>query len=131
MFGPALHTFWETAIDMGLDPERDLGMTRPEDLPPFRTVSAGLDAFAFLGSACEENNGSHVCEDEAIVEAIDPSSGEAVPDGERGRFVVTTLTKDNFLLRYDMEELVSLDRFPCPCGVWPRTAYKPRRVVDE
>jgi len=116
MFGPALHTFWETAIDMGLDPERDLGMTRPEDLPPFRTVSAGLDAFAFLGSACEENNGSHVCEDEAIVEAIDPSSGEAVPDGERGRFVVTTLTKDNFLLRYDMDELVSLDRFPCPCG---------------
>jgi phenylacetate-CoA ligase len=101
---------------MGLDPEKDLGMTRPEDLPPFRTVSAGLDAFAFLGSACDENDGSHVCEDEAIVEAVDAGTGEPVPDGERGRFVVTTITKDNFLLRYDMEELVSLDRSPCPCG---------------
>ena len=116
MFGPALHTFWETAIGMGLDPERDLGMTRPEDLPPFRTVSAGLEAFAFLGSACEEYRGSHACEDEAIVEAVDPATGEPVPDGDRGRFVVTTLTKENFLLRYDLEELVTLDRSPCPCG---------------
>jgi phenylacetate-CoA ligase len=116
MFGPALHTFWETAVDMGLDPERDLGMTRPEDLPPFRTVSAGLDAFAFLGSACDENNGSHVCEDEAIVEVVDAETGEPLPDGARGRFVVTSLTKDNFLLRYDLEELATLDRSPCPCG---------------
>ena len=116
MFGPALHTFWETAVDMGLDPEHDLGMTRPEDLPPFRTVSAGLEAFAFLGSACEEFVGSHACEDEAIVEAVDRETGQPVPDGERGRFVVTTLTKDNLVLRYDLEELVTLDHSPCPCG---------------
>jgi phenylacetate-CoA ligase len=116
MFGPALHTFWETAREMGLDPERDLGMPPPVELPPWRTASAGLECFAFLGSACAEARGAHVCEDEAIVEAVDPATGEPVPDGVRGHLVVTSLTKDNFLLRYDLEDLVRLDRSPCPCG---------------
>ncbi|MCA1830761.1 MAG: hypothetical protein LC663_04525, partial [Actinobacteria bacterium] len=106
LFGPVLHTFWEAAKAAGLDPERDLNMKPPSDVPPYRTVSAGLDAFAFLGSACVKENGSHVCEDEAIVEAVDPSSGEPVPDGQRGNLVVTTLTKDNAMLRYDLQDVV-------------------------
>jgi phenylacetate-CoA ligase len=116
MFGPALHTFWETAKAMGLDPVADLGMPKPIEMPPWRTVSAGLECFAFLGSACATMNGSHVCEDEAIVEAIDPATEEPVPDGTRGHLVVTPLTKDNFVLRYDLEDLVRLDHSPCPCG---------------
>jgi phenylacetate-CoA ligase len=131
MFGPALHTFWETAKEMGLDPAKDLGMSPPADLPPWRTISAGLECFAFLGSACEEWNGAHVCEDEVIVESIDPASGDAVPDGERGHLVVTSLTKDNFLLRYDLEDLVRLDRSPCPCGETHLRALWDGRAKDE
>jgi len=130
MFGPALHTFWETAKEMGLDPAADLGMPPPADLPPWRTVSAGLECFAFLGSACAEFHGSHVCEDEAVVEAIDPATGEAVPDGTRGHLVVTTLTRDNFLLRYDLEDLVRLDRSPCACGETHLRAYWDGRAKD-
>lgn len=130
MFGPALHTFWETAKGMGFDPEADLGMPPPAELPAWRTISAGLECFAFLGSACEQMNGSHVCEDEAVVEAIDPETGEHVPDGERGHLVVTTLTKDNFLIRYDLEDLVRLDRSPCVCGETHLRAFWDGRAKD-
>ncbi len=130
MFGPALHSFWETAREMGIDPEAELGMAPPQELPPFRTVSAGIECFAFLGSACGEGRGSHVCEDEAIVEAVDASTGEPVPDGDRGHLVVTSLTKDNFLLRYDLEDLVRLDRSACPCGETHLRAFWDGREKD-
>jgi phenylacetate-CoA ligase len=130
MFGPALHTFWETAKDMGLDPVADLGMPPPGEMPPWRTVSAGLECFAFLGSACGEMLGSHVCEDEAIVEAVDPTTGDAVPDLHRGHLVVTPLTKDNFVLRYDLEDLVRLDHSPCPCGETHVRAFWDGRAKD-
>jgi phenylacetate-CoA ligase len=130
MFGPVLHTFWETAKEMGLDPAADLGMSPPADMPPWRTISAGLECFAFLGSACEHFAGSHVCEDEAIVEAIDPATGDAVPDMTRGHLVVTCLTKDNFLLRYDLEDLVRLDRSPCACGETHVRAFWDGRAKD-
>lgn len=139
MFGPALHTFWEAAREMGLDPERDLNMPPPRDLPPYRTISAGLECVAFLGSSCqeihgpiarEEYRGAHVCEDEAIVEAVEPVTGETVPDGARGHLVVTSLTKDNFLLRYDLEDLVRIDRSPCTCGETHLRAFWEGRVKD-
>ncbi|HEX9713425.1 MAG TPA: hypothetical protein VGB52_12860 [Actinomycetota bacterium] len=129
MFGPALHTFWEAARSLGVDPV-ELGMPEPADLPPHRTVSAGLECFAFLGSACEQHNGAHVAEDEAIVEAVDPASGEPVPSGQRGSLVVTTLTKDNAMLRYDLEDLVRLDPSPCPCGETTVRAFWDGRIKD-
>ena len=130
MFGPPLHTFWETAREMGLDPQRDLGMKSPNEIPPHRTVSAGIDCFAFLGSSCEEFNGAHLCEDHAIVEAVEPGSGEPVAEGTRGSLVVTSITKDNFLLRYDMEELVRLDSSPCLCGETHARAWWDGRAKD-
>ena len=130
MFGPALHTFWETAVEIGLDPKADLGMKSPNEIPPHRTFSAGIDCFAFLGSSCDEFNGAHICEDHAIVEAVEQSSGEAVPEGTRGHLVVTSLTKDNFLLRYDMEELIRIDTSECPCGESHMRAWWDGRAKD-
>lgn len=130
IFGPALHTFNEAAREMGLDPAADLGLPAPADMPPYRTVSAGLECFAFLGSACHVGNGAHVCEDLAIVEAVDPATGSPVPDGARGSLVVTTLTKDNAMLRYDLEDLVRLDRAPCPCGETHLRAFWEGRLKD-
>jgi len=130
MFGPALHTFWDAARSLGVDPIADLGMPSPGDLPPWRTVSAGLECFAFLGSACQETRGAHMCEDEAIVEAVDPASGEPVADGARGSLVVTTLTKDNAMLRYDLEDLVRIERDPCACGETHARAFWDGRIKD-
>ena len=39
-----------------------------------------------------------------------------MPDGEWGDLVVTTLDRDNGLLRYDLEEACAILRDPCPCG---------------
>ena len=55
-------------------------------------------------------------EDWAVVQAVDPATGEEVPDGEWGDLVVTTLDRDNGLLRYDLEEACAIMREPCPCG---------------
>jgi len=130
MFGPVLHIFWEAAKGMGLDPEKDLNMKQPADIGQYRAISAGLDAFAFLGSACEHSRGSHMCEDEAIVESIDTESGEPVPDGTRGNLVVTSLTKDNAMLRYDLEDVVRIERDPCPCGETHARAFWEGRRAD-
>ena len=130
MFGPALHTFWETAVEMGLDPKADLGMKSPNEIPPHRTFSAGIECFAFLGCSCDEFNGAHVAEDHAILEAVDPASGDPVPEGTRGHLVITTITKDNFLLRYDMEELIRIDTSECPCGETHLRAWWDGRAKD-
>ena len=129
MFGPALHRFWDAAERLGVDPVA-LGMPEPADLPPHRTASAGLECFAFLGSACEHARGAHVCEDEAIVEAVDPQSGRTVRDGERGSLVVTTLTKHNAMLRYDLEDLVRIERGDCPCGETHARVFWDGRLKD-
>jgi len=50
------------------------------------------------------------------MEAIDQETGRPVPDGEWGSLTITTLDRDNSLLRYDLEEAVKLLREPCPCG---------------
>ena len=45
-----------------------------------------------------------------------PATGREVADGEWGNLTVTTLDRDNGLLRYDLEEACAMLREPCPCG---------------
>jgi phenylacetate-CoA ligase len=95
-------------------------------LPPFRfgggggkglpLMTAGLECYSYLGGPCGEAPGAHVHEDWAVVQAVDPDTGAEVPDGEWGNLVVTTLDRDNCLLRYDLEEAAMIVRDPCPCG---------------
>jgi phenylacetate-CoA ligase len=44
--------------------------------------------------------------------------------------VVTVLEKDNFLLRYDLEDVVRLNETPCPCGETHRRLFYEGRVRD-
>jgi phenylacetate-CoA ligase len=108
---------WETAERMGVDP-RSLNLRYPKQRPAaqYASASAGIECLAYLGSACREFNGAHVAEDMCIVEVVDPVSGEPVPDGVRGHLVCTSIAKDNFLLRYDLEDVVRMDASPCACG---------------
>ena len=74
-------------------------------------------------------DGSHVLEDHFLVEVIDPQTGAALPDGEVGELVFTTLTKEALpLLRYRTGDLASLTRAPCRCG---RTLARMSRVVGR
>jgi phenylacetate-CoA ligase len=79
-------------------------------------MTAGAECFAYLGSGCGKSPGAHLAQDWSIVQAVDPSTGLEVPDGEWGNLVVTTLDRDNGLLRYDLEEACAIMREPCPCG---------------
>jgi phenylacetate-CoA ligase len=112
--------FLEVAAKLGIDPQ-DAGLEFR--LPPgfgmgkgMPLMTAGVECYAYVGSSCGQSPGAHLAEDWAVVQAVDPDTGADVPDGEWGDLVVTTLDRDNGLLRYDLEEACAILREPCPCG---------------
>ena len=57
----------------------------------------------------ETKDGLHIWEDHFLPEVIDPASGEALPDGELGELVFTSLTKEAFpVIRYRTRDLTRL-----------------------
>jgi phenylacetate-CoA ligase len=117
--GFSLGRYFEVIGKMGLDPFKDVGLKIPNMGGGGRgsaLMTAGLECYAYLGGPCNESPGAHIHEDWGVVQAVDPATGRDVPDGEWGNLVVTTLDRDNGLLRYDLEEACALDRAPCPCG---------------
>ncbi|MFP4450682.1 MAG: AMP-binding protein, partial [Rhodosalinus sp.] len=54
----------------------------------------------------ETKDGLHVWEDHFYPEVIDPTTGEVLPDGEKGELVFTSLTKEAFpIIRYRTRDL--------------------------
>jgi phenylacetate-CoA ligase len=71
----------------------------------------------------------HIFEDHFLVETIDPATGEALPSGETGELVFTTLTKEAFpLVRYRTRDISRLFPAPCRCG---RTSLRMDRVMGR
>jgi phenylacetate-CoA ligase len=133
LFGNVSRTYADAALTRGLDPERDLNLrVTAGDHPSeqYLMASSGLEALPLLGSACDERDGAHVAEDLAIVEVIGGRTGAPCGHGERGNLVVTVLEKDNFLLRYDLEDVVRWNLTPCPCGETSRRLFYEGRVRD-
>jgi len=112
--------FFEVASKLGIEP-KDAGLEF-KGMPGFGMgkgmplMTAGAECYAYLGGACGQLPGAHLHEDWAVVQAVDPATGKEVPDGEWGNLTVTTLGRDNGLLRYDLEEAAAILREPCPCG---------------
>ena len=122
LFPAALARFREAAERSGSRVQLPL----PEDVGPatqYDKISAGQECVSYLGSACAPGRGSHIAEDYAIVEVLDVHTGEPVGAGERGTMVVTSLGRDNPMLRYDLEDIVRVDDAPCPCGETSRRAF--------
>jgi phenylacetate-CoA ligase len=91
--------------------------------------SYGLSELTGPGVAaeCEARQGLHVNEDHFLVEIVDPATGAAVPEGEEGELVFTTLAKEGCpLLRYRTGDLGRLLTGPCGCG---RTFARMSRVA--
>ena len=118
MFDVTQLKYWEAAERMGLDPVKDLGMRVRMEHPVLQsaTGTAGAECFSFLGGGCMQFQGAHICEDYAVVECVDPSTGQPQPDLTRGHLVVTTIGRDNVMLRYDLEDIIRLNREQCACG---------------
>lgn len=132
LFGNVATTYADAARARGIDPAKDLNLDIAGDHPSqqYLMASSGLEALPLLGSACDERDGAHLAEDLAIVEVLDRHTGKQCGHGERGNLVVTVLEKDNFLLRYDLEDVVRLNTTPCPCGETHRRLFYEGRVSD-
>ena len=66
---------------------------------------------------CSRHNGLHIWEDHFLIETIDPKTGEALPAGEEGELVFTTLTKTGLpLLRFRTRDISVIETEKCECG---------------
>ena len=66
---------------------------------------------------CECQKGLHINEDMFIPEIINPDTGEALPDGEVGELVFTSITKEAFpVIRYRTHDLCRILTGKCSCG---------------
>jgi len=114
------HRFEEVAAKLGVDLREDCGFPSLKlggfgrGMMPLMT--AGFECYAYIGGPDNVCDGAHLHEDWAIVQAIDPATGKDVTPGQWGNFVVTTLDRDNGLLRYDLEEAAMIEPANCPNG---------------
>lgn len=79
-----------------------------------------------IAAETAEENGLYVAEEYAIVEIVDPDTGDSLPVGERGEVVVTHRRKEGFpLVRFRTGDLAELERrgddLVLPEGVIGRT----------
>ena len=130
--GPG-HGLSLTAGIFGAEPWSEELRLRLEDLLGLRALDIyGLSEIIGPGVASEcavAADGLHVNEDHFLVEALDPVSGEPVPDGQPGELTFTTLTKQALpLLRYRTGDIASLRRGTCPCG---RTLVKMSKITGR
>jgi phenylacetate-coenzyme A ligase PaaK-like adenylate-forming protein len=84
------------------------------------------------GVDCDRHDGMHLFEDWCVVENVD-RTGRPAPDGEPGeRLLVTNLFNRTLpLIRFEVSDLVTIDRSRCACG---RTLPRLRAVqgrLDE
>lgn len=81
---------------------------------------------------CAEQDGIHFWGDLALLEIVDPETGEPLEPGNKGEMVVTMLQKEAFpMMRYRMGDITSVMEEPCPCGrAHPRITRIQGRVDD-
>ncbi len=70
-----------------------------------------------VSGECEHKNGMHINEDHFYAEILDPSDFHALPEGEYGELVLTSLTKKSMpMIRYRTKDITKLDYSKCECG---------------
>ena len=116
----------------GAEPWSDAMRAEIEARLPIRAVDIyGLSEIMGPGVACECEcrAGLHGWEDHFLFEVIDPDTGRAVPDGQAGELVITTLTKEALpMLRYRTRDITRVTREPCDCG---RTHLRILRITGR
>jgi phenylacetate-coenzyme A ligase PaaK-like adenylate-forming protein len=130
--GPAQGLSLRAGI-FGAEPWTEGMRLRLEHLLGLRALDIyGLSEIIGPGVASEcvvAADGLHVNEDHFLVEALDPVTGDPVPDGTSGELTFTTLTKQALpLLRYRTGDIAALRRGTCRCG---RTLVKMSKVTGR
>ncbi|MFA6714072.1 MAG: phenylacetate--CoA ligase [Victivallales bacterium] len=133
----------EQAEEMGVD-LRELSLKTgifgaelwTEEMRSCIEESSGIKAYDIYGLAeiinpgiaveCEFRNGLHILEDLFYPEIISPETGEALPDGETGELVLTTLASRAMpLVRYRTGDITRIMPGKCECG---RTLRRIERI---
>jgi phenylacetate-coenzyme A ligase PaaK-like adenylate-forming protein len=117
----------------GAEPWSEQMRARIQDLLDLRALDIyGLSEVIGPGVACEcieAADGLHVNEDHFLVETIDGTTGEPVPDGTPGELVFSTVTREALpLLRYRTGDMASLRHGTCGCG---RTLVKMSKITGR
>lgn len=134
LFGPVVLRYHEAALKLGYDPHKDFGMdilligeaacayesTRKKYERFFdceiHNLNGSLEIGVIMASDCKVHEGMHAPEDYVVLEVIDPDTNEPTPAGERGYLTLTTFDRENIMIRYNLEDLVSVNPDPCTCG---------------
>jgi phenylacetate-CoA ligase len=117
----------------GAEPWSGEMRTRIQELLGLRALDIyGLSEVIGPGVAAEcleAADGLHVNEDHFLVEAVDPGTGQPVPDGTPGELVFSTVTREALpLLRYRTGDIAALRRGTCGCG---RTLVKMSKITGR
>ena len=127
----------EVALDMGIDPSKDLNVkiglvgselltdSMRDEIHKFwgkdMLVTSNYGMSELMGPGvsgeCEYLDGMHINEDYFIPEIINPQTGEVLPEGEQGELVITCIKKEGLpLIRYRTKDITRLNYEPCKCG---------------
>lgn len=81
---------------------------------------------------CSERDGMHIWGDIALIEIVDPDTGEPLPHGVKGELVFTMLQKEALpIVRYRTGDITMIIDEPCSCGrTHPKIARLMGRVDD-
>jgi len=70
-----------------------------------------------IAADCSQRRGMHIFEDAFLVEIVDPDTGVAKPDGERGTLFLTSLFRDFApVIRYNVNDVSAFAAGTCACG---------------
>ncbi|MCX7922092.1 MAG: AMP-binding protein [Clostridia bacterium] len=85
-----------------------------------------------IGIECDAHEGYHILQGHAIIEIVNPATGEVLEPGEIGEIVVTCpLRFDTPIIRYRTMDLGYIDTIPCKCGVGAPRLFLRGRLVDQ
>jgi phenylacetate-CoA ligase len=119
---------------LGAEPWTDGMRTRMESW-------LGIKAYDIYGTSelsgpmfteCTEQKGFHVWADLALVEVIDPKTGEPLEPGSSGELTITMLQKEALpMIRYRIGDISVVTDEVCPCGRTPPRVQRIRGRVDD
>ncbi len=120
---------------LGAEPHSEKMRQIIEEFYGFKSFNSyGLSEMNGPGVAfeCPEQNGMHIWEDNYIVEIIDPVTLKALPEGEEGELVMTTLQREGMpIIRYRTKDLTRIIPGPCPCGRTHRRIERIKGRTDD